>query len=105
MIDRIKQRKRLASWRRWLKRMVVCAALVFMTAVSSWNIRASPEPPGRWDNPTREELDTARKEYSVAGGPYGDAGVYVERWYKYADYITGKVDAPADCLAASEVAG
>lgn len=99
--ERLKRRKRRTRRRRWMKRLVVCAVLAMMVAVSSWNIRASPAPPGRWDNPTREELDTARKAYSVAGGPCGEAGVYYERWIKYADYISGKVDDPAKCEEAA----
>lgn len=75
--------------------IVVIAALAVL---SSWTTCAAPEP-GKWANPTIQDLVTARNEYNLAGGPYGNAKILYERYPQYAAYITGEVDTPEECEA------
>lgn len=89
-------RQRRRRWRRRFKVLALCAVVFALAVVSSWTINAAPEP-GKWDRPTRSELAVARNEYSLAGGPYGNAGILLNRYLQYGDYITGKVNDPRLC--------
>lgn len=88
--------QRAGRRRRVGKAAAIVVMLVATVLVSSWNIRYIPSP-GKWDRPTIQDLVTARIEYELAGGPYGNAEILLERYQQYGDYITGIVNDPAQC--------
>ena len=88
--------KKAGRRRRRGKAVAIAVMLVMFAMLSSMNIRTIQKP-GKWDRPTRSALATARNEYVLAGGPYGNAEILLNRYLQYADYITGKVDDPALC--------
>ena len=90
--------QRAGRRRRIGKAVAITVLLVATVLVSSMNTRPITAPePGKWDRPTIQDLVTARIEYELAGGPYGNAGILLDRYLQYEAYITGKVDDPALC--------
>lgn len=88
--------QRAGRRRRRGKAVVIALVLVMFSLLSSMNTRTIPSP-GKWDRPTIQDLVTARKEYELARGPYGNAEILLNRYLQYGDYITGLVDDPRLC--------
>lgn len=90
--------QRAGRRRRRGKAVALIVLIAALAVLSSWVTYSAPEPE-KWANPTIQELAVARKEYELAGGPYGNAKILYERYPQYAAYITGEVDTPEECEA------
>lgn len=89
---RLKRRRR----RRAGKAAVLAAVLVLFAAVLSMTTWDKPVP-GRWDDPSDDELYTARRYYEI-NGENGDSIAYLNRYpAKYAPFIRGEVDSISEC--------
>lgn len=82
--------------RRIGKALVLLVLMAALVLVSSLTARTIPQT-REWAKPTLQNLAVARNEYSIAGGPYGNAKILLERFIDYEAYITGEVDDPALC--------
>lgn len=76
--------------------MILAGLLAVWFFVASAVIRDIPQA-GKWDNPTIQDLAVARNAYRLAGGPYGNAEILLERYQRYEAYIVGGVDDLALC--------
>lgn len=89
-------RQRIRRNRRIGKVVILITIVLTLTFASSMTTWDKPVP-GRWDNPSYDELYTARRYYEI-NGETGDSAIFLERYpKKYAPFIRGEVDSLSDC--------